>query len=723
MRLLLNTMLFLSVLLACFIEDAYLFVVPPQNDTVVPFTIRSQRQFDFDQEKALGGKREKALSQYVPIYAYVPYREEEAKKELDALIKRVTVLKDPKLSGTQDLLDYIHARFGLLFDLETAVEILAYQEFENLIAGILTVQESVLQNRIVEDPGPLKDKKMIEVLYPKPAGIVAHPTEEVITLDEAHRMMEEKVSKLFWQVNKGVLEPVLRISLTTLLPNLQYDDKENDKRIENIIERYPSDVIAYQQGDILAPFRKKLGEEDVLLLAAYRDEAKKDLYGDIPWLLISMLLVVILHDLFLSKVQGEIWTQKPPRRLLLSLLIISIFLCKACLLFTSLPIHVVPFAVLPLLIVLLCNKRASATWTTIIGAILISLFTGRTWDIVVFFFFAGIMAVLTSFKVQKRAHIFLPSVAVGITNVVVLSALSLDWAGVAALFGGFQGNQTWHAAGIIDNSVLVSMGWAFAGGFAVGPIAIILLPLLEVGWHTTSAFKLNKYADLGHPLMKDLLTKSPATYQHTMTVAYLAEAVGQAVKADQTLLRVGAYYHDIGKMANAEFFVENQQGGENPHDDLDPRESAKLIIQHVTNGEELGREIRLPEVVLDLLRQHHGTQLMEFFYDKAVKASPKNELRKDEFRYPGPKPQTVEAAILMIVDAVEAASRSLQKPTRSEIGKMIRLLVMKRVADGQFDECNLSTRQLAKIIQTLVDSLKASFHSRVAYPWQQKSKK
>jgi putative nucleotidyltransferase with HDIG domain len=716
-------MLFLSVFLACFIEDVYLFVVPPQNNTVVPFTIRSQRQFDFDQEKALGGKREKALSQYVPIYAYVPYRAEEAKKELEALTKRVAALRDPELSGAQDLLDFLHAKFGLLFDLETAVEFLAYQEFENLVAGILTVQESILQNRIVEDPGPLKNKKMIEVLYPKPAGIVAHPAREVITLDEAHRMMKEKVSQLFWHVNKGVLEPVLQISLATLLPNLKYDHKENDKRIENIIERYPSDVIVYKPGDILAPFHKKLGEEDVLLLAAYRDEAKKDLYGDIPWILIAMLFVVVLHDLFLSKVLGAIWPQKPPRRLLLSLLIISIFLCKACLLFTCLPIHVIPFAVLPLLIVLLCNERASATWTTIMGAILISLFTDRTWDVLIFFVFAGVMAVLTSFRVQKRAHLLLPSVAVGTTNVVVLSAFSMDWASLATLFVGFQGSQTLSVTGIIDNSLLESIGWAFAGGLAAGPVAIMLLPLMEVGWHTTSAFKLNRYADLGHPLMKDLLTKSPATYQHTMTVAYLAEAVGQAIKADQSLLRVGAYYHDIGKIANAEFFVENQQGGENPHDDLDPRESARLIIQHVTKGEEMGREIRLPEVVLDLLRQHHGTQLMEFFYDKAVKASQKRELRKDDFRYPGPKPQTVEAAILMIVDAVEAASRSLQKPTRPEIGKMIRLLVMKRVADGQFDECNLSTRQLAKIIQTLVDSLKASFHSRVAYPWQEKAKK
>jgi putative nucleotidyltransferase with HDIG domain len=208
-----------------------------------------------------------------------------------------------------------------------------------------------------------------------------------------------------------------------------------------------------------------------------------------------------------------------------------------------------------------------------------------------------------------------------------------------------------------------------------------------------------------------------------MTVAYLAQAVGEAIGANTLLLRIGAYYHDIGKMVNPKFFSENQSSGKNTHDELDPRESVKLIINHVKYGVSLGRQMDLPEIVLDHVAQHHGTQVVEFFYDKAVEASKGSEPRKLDFRYPGPKPQTVEAAILMIVDAVEAASRSMEEPTREKIEKMIRLLVVKRIADGQFDECNLSTRYLAKIVQTLVDSLEASLHSRVVYPWQERVKK
>jgi membrane-associated HD superfamily phosphohydrolase len=355
MKLVLNVILVLITFFACYIEDIYLFVLPPQTKKVVPFTFRSQRHFDFDQEKALGSRREIALSQYVPLYTYVPYRGEEANKVMEALTERVFTLNDRESSGERDLLDYLHIEYGLLFEPEVVGKLLSYQDLENLVAGILTIEESILQNRIVEDPEPLKGKKTIEVLYPKPAGIVVHPAGEVITLNEARLTLHEKVNQLFWQVDKEVLNPVLQISVLTLQPNLKYDHKENDRRIENIILRYPSNVIPYKPGDILVPFRKVLGEEDVLLLAAYQDEAKKDLYGNAIWMLIAAVFMVVLYNLFLSKILWAEWRKKPPALLLLSLLIITIFLCKACLLFTTFPIYMVPFAVLPLLIIMLHN--------------------------------------------------------------------------------------------------------------------------------------------------------------------------------------------------------------------------------------------------------------------------------------------------------------------------------------------------------------------------------
>jgi hypothetical protein len=173
-------------------------------------------------------------------------------------------------------------------------------------------------------------------------------------------------------------------------------------------------------------------------------------------------------------------------------------------------------------------------------------------------------------------------------------------------------------------------------------------------------------------------------------------------------------------MMNPKFFIENQFNGENPHDVLEPRESAKIIVNHVRHGMKIGQESGLPKVVVDLIIQHHGSQLMEYFYNIAAKTYPTSTIQEEDFRYPGPKPQSVEAAILLVTDAVEAASRSLEDPTRRKFEKMVRLILVKRIVDGQFAECDLSSRDLSKIVRTLVDALEASFHSRIRYPWQEK---
>jgi putative nucleotidyltransferase with HDIG domain len=272
---------------------------------------------------------------------------------------------------------------------------------------------------------------------------------------------------------------------------------------------------------------------------------------------------------------------------------------------------------------------------------------------------------------------------------------------------------------LLNPALIESIGWAFVGGVVAGPLALILLPILEVSRQTASTFKLSRFTDLQRPIMKKLLNEARGTYQHSMTVAYLAQAAGEAIGANTLLLRIGAYYHDIGKIANPGYFIENQFNGENPHDILKPEESANLIVDHVRNGMKFGQESGLPRVVIDLIVQHHGTHLIEYFYNLATKSNPKRSIPEDDFRYPGPKPQSNEAAILMIADAVEAASRSLNEPNRKNFENMIRHVLVERILDGQFSQCELTTHDLEKVVRSLVDSLEAAFHSRVRYPWQQ----
>jgi putative nucleotidyltransferase with HDIG domain len=718
MKLLLNSLLVILTFLACYAEPIYLSFFPLKPDGVVPFCIRSQRVFQFDQEKALGGKRQLAVSQYVPLYNYLPDKLLEAKQKMKAFEAKVASFQSGKPSGVKGFAEYMKDAHGIVLPQETLSKLLRYKDLKNLITGVSTIQASIMLERIVEDPKPYKGKKAVEVLYPEPSGMVTHPVSELITLDAARASLLEKSRQLFWQVDEDILAPIVEVAAQALQANMKYDQAENDARIEEIIRRYPSKVIEYRPGTILLPVGKILSEEDTLLLAAYQEAVEKDFSGKAPWILLIALFSVIFYNAFLQITVKTEWRTEPPRGLLLSLLILTVVAVKLSLLFTNLPVYVAPFTMLPLLIILLHNDRISAVATTLTGAILITLFAGRSLEMVLFFAFGGLTALLLPFHIRKRFHVLFPSSVVGVVNAFTVMVFLMDW-GALNPFLERVAKSGWLGQAILSRDI----PWAFAGGILSGALAIVFLPLLEAGWQTASTFKLTRYADLQHPLMKDLLTKTPATYQHSMSVAYLVQAVGDAIGANVMLLRLGAYYHDIGKMAEPKFFVENQVGGRNPHEDLDPRESAKIIINHVVNGETMAREMKLPEAISDLIPQHHGTHLVEYFYNKAAKASHEAVVSVGDFRYPGPKPRSIEGAILMIADAVEAASRSLEDPSREKIEKMIRLIVMKRINDGQFDECDLSTRQLARIIETLAASLEASMHSRVAYPWQEKQKK
>ncbi|MBT8373114.1 MAG: HDIG domain-containing protein [Deltaproteobacteria bacterium] len=721
MRLFLNIILIAVTILACYIEDIYLYFWPPQPDKAVYLTIRSRKNFSFDQQKALEDKRIIALAQYVPVYRFLPQSVGSSKKKFDEFSRMFAAHQEDKQAGAEDLRNQVQKKFGVGLTQTNIINIIKYRDLKNLLEGILTIEESILQNKILHEPRNLMGKKTIEILGPNSAGIVTHPVDELIALEKARFLMEEKVRQLFWQVDKKVLDPILQVSLATLLPNLKYDQKENERRLEKIDREYPSKIVTYKPGDVLVAFRKIANDKDVRLLAAYQKHKIAKIYRELPWIFFTILFLVVFYNLFLSKILANGSRREPPYRFVLSLLITTVLILKAYLVFISFPIYGAPFCLLPMLIIFLNHGKIIATATTLAGAMLTSLFTGPTYEILLFFTFGGLVAVLVSSGLRKRLQIIVPSLLVGFINSLIVIVFTMDWQAVASLIIPLQTIKLQMLVDIVNTALTSDIAWAVIGGLAAGPAALLLLPLLEISWDTASTFKLNRYMDLNRPLMKELLSKAPGTYQHCMTVAVLAQSAGQATGANTRLLRIGAYYHDIGKMMNPKFFIENQFNGENPHDVLEPLESARLIVNHVRRGMRIGHESGLPKMVVDLILQHHGTQLMEYFYNIAAQNYPGSKIREEDFRYPGPKPQSVEAAILMVADAVEAASRSLEEPTRKKFEKMVRLILVKRIVDGQFSECDLTSRDISKIVRALVDALEASFHSRIRYPWQEKS--
>ncbi len=273
-------------------------------------------------------------------------------------------------------------------------------------------------------------------------------------------------------------------------------------------------------------------------------------------------------------------------------------------------------------------------------------------------------------------------------------------------------------------SVLVSDAWWAAACVVVGAIAMTaLLPLVEKGFAVQTDLSLLELGDASHPLLRRLAQRAPGTYNHSINVASFADAAADAIGANGLLVRVGAYFHDIGKMFKPEYFIENQSSGKNQHDSLQPAMSTLVIIAHVKDGADLARTNHLPKPIIDFILQHHGTTLVEYFFREAAKrseASPnREEISDKDFRYPGPKPQTLEAAVLMLADAVESASRTLVDPTSGRISGLVDKIAQKKIDDGQFEECGMTFKQLDQVKTSLVKTLTSIYHGRVKYPGQQ----
>jgi putative nucleotidyltransferase with HDIG domain len=262
-----------------------------------------------------------------------------------------------------------------------------------------------------------------------------------------------------------------------------------------------------------------------------------------------------------------------------------------------------------------------------------------------------------------------------------------------------------------------------AAGLAVGFVVLGILPFIEKAFKITTAMTLLELADASQPLLARLAIEAPGTYSHSLQVATLAKAAADAIGANSLLCRVAAYYHDVGKINKADYFIENQVDGRNRHINLSPSVSLLIIIGHVKDGVELAKEYNLPASILPFIQQHHGTTLIEYFYHRACTQQDKDAVGcgpaavpETQYRYPGPKPKSKEIAILMICDAIESAVRSMSEPNASRIEALVHDIAMKRLLDGQFDECDLTFRDLELIERALVKTLLGIYHGRIAYP-------
>jgi putative nucleotidyltransferase with HDIG domain len=360
------------------------------------------------------------------------------------------------------------------------------------------------------------------------------------------------------------------------------------------------------------------------------------------------------------------------------------------------PSYAVPVAFASVLVAILWGTRMSAVMTLFLCVYLIAqgelgfpvLWAGMA---------SGLVGAWSVRLIRRRTHFYESLVFIAAANMLALGGLALVqlW--------------TWKELG-------VALGWGFGSAATAVFLAMGLLPLLEWAAGRTTDLTLLELADLNRPLLKQLLVEAPGTYHHSIIVGNLAEAAAEGIGANSLLARVGAYYHDIGKLRRPEFFAENQRQGQNPHDSLTPQASARIISRHDEDGVEMGRRAGLPEVVLDVLREHHGTTRLSFFWHKASEELPAERPAISDFVYPGPRPRSKETAVVMLADSVEAASRVMREPTPEALRDMVKRIVEMKLEEDQFDEADLTFHELAVVEERLVGVLVGIHHHRIDYP-------
>ncbi|GAA0341140.1 cyclic-di-AMP phosphodiesterase PgpH [Bacillus carboniphilus] len=364
--------------------------------------------------------------------------------------------------------------------------------------------------------------------------------------------------------------------------------------------------------------------------------------------------------------------------------------------------YVFPAAMSAMLIKILIHDRL-AIINTIMLAIVSTIIFNRdvsgaiNIDIGIYILFSGIAGMLFLSSQNHRSRILQSGLLVSILNLLIILSFYL-----------------------IRNSPFPSLEFSYDAlmGIVSGVVASVftigLLPFFEAGFNILSSMKLIELSNPNHPLLRKILTEAPGTYHHSVMVANLAESACESIGANGLLARVACYYHDIGKTNRPKFFIENQINIENPHDQISPIASKNIIISHVTDGVKMLKKAKLPKEIIDVAEQHHGTTLLKFFYHKAKENG--EEVTEEEFRYPGPRPTSKEAAIINISDSVEAAVRSKNNPTPDEIRAVVKGIIKDRLQDGQLNDCDITLKELDTVAHTLCETLNGIFHSRIEYP-------
>lgn len=673
--------------------------------------------FQIINDKATRQAEEEAANQIDDTYNIVPLKNESL---VEQILYRIEQLNMDDQVTTQNKIDIyikeIPGRYTEHIDTFVKMNVGKGTYSDSLLEEMSKVakeQQYVIPEETFYKMPQLTSEQLIEMRIVA-AGIVKKlMTNEQLREAETARTQVAELVNASSLSNRTAREIVQELARFAIMPNKFFDKEATEEA--RVKAKQNVQPVVIKEGDIFVKRGQTITPELYKLLSDSNLLQDKKHYWPQTGLLILSLMFIIVIYVYLHQ-SGGINGIKPRYGNAQLLMLWLIYLINTITIqiigFTqtdnaSYIGYLAPAALGAMLITLLLDIHLaiiSSFIFAIMGSVILNTHSSQLFDFKFGFFIivVSLAAVFAIHRASQRSAILKAGIMV-------------------SLFGSIAVLSTLLMSEQLDRMPLIySISFAFASGLLTAVLVIGLMPFFEVTFGILSALKLVELSNPNHPLLRKLLTETPGTYHHSVMVGNLAEAAAESIGADGLLCRVGSYYHDIGKTKRPNYFIENQTNIENPHDTIDPKLSKSIIVAHARDGSEMLKAHNIPKPLRDIAEQHHGTTSLKYFYHKALKQAEEQGVEptftEDDFRYPGPKAQSKEAAIVGIADCVEAAVRSLRNPTVEHVEAMINKIIKSRLDDNQYNECDLTMKEMDKVAQSLKESIIGIFHSRIEYP-------
>lgn len=597
------------------------------------------------------------------------------------------------------------------------------RERSSLINDALGVLKSIYDDGVYTTTRTDASKPQVTVIQlVDEEGVASLP--DARSIDDAQVTLRVRLNALSGDSETARL--LYQIFRAGLGPNLFFSEAGTKRAIERAISEIEARTISFKEGDTLVEPGKIVTEFDLERLNAYRtvklEQGNDSLVFNELFLSRLVLTVLMLIAIYIYLREGMQNLHKRNRAIAITAvcILLNLALIRLIILIgdsdlinggatSSMLPFIAPYALAPIMVAVLVGA-APAVLSALIISVIFGIIHGNSIEFLLIAFLSGIVGIFSASNIRKRSLLVRAGLLAGASAAIAGAAIAL----LNNYSGGLVGQQTLIALVI---------------GGITGVLAVGLLPIFEQLFKITTEITLLELTDFNHPLLRRMQMEAPGTYHHSLMVANLSENAAAEIGASPLLCRVCSFFHDIGKLVKPEYFVENQRDGVNPHDEKNPSMSALVIKAHVKEGVEMARKFKLPRVISDVIRQHHGTSLIQYFYYQAQQRQKKGdtkppvekkamEIKVDEstYRYDGPKPAFKESAIIFFADGIEAASRSLKKVTQPNIEELIDNMFQSRIKDGQLDECPLTFQELDKIRKSFIYTLLNMLHARIEYP-------